>query len=265
MTIDEKLDYADSVKAQIEELHPNKQWNESFLRSVKYEFTYVSNKLEGNVLTYGQTIQLLQHLVTPKNAPPGALLDIINHQKVLDSVFANFSSKKLSVENIKSLHWELMKNPSQWADDGLYSPGQYKSFENMTVRSSGKIHQYMHPSEVASAMGKLVEQVNNSLASPINKTPREHILFTATFFHQIFLNKIHPFSDGNGRIARIFMNLLLLQKGYPPIFITEVDKDEYLRRFELSDTEIHPMLDFMCDRLIESLERKMSFIKNLKV
>jgi Fic family protein len=72
----------------------------------------------------------------------------------------------------------------------------------------------------------------------------------------VFLNHIHPFGDGNGRIARIFMNLILLQKGLPPIFIKEVDKKDYLDCF--TNEEKHPgiMLEFMTARLIESLKSK---------
>jgi hypothetical protein len=62
----------------------------------------------------------------------------------------------------------------------------------------------------------------------------------------------------------MFVNLILLKNGYPPIFIKEVNRDEYLQRFELSDNDISPMLDFMADRLIESLEEKWEFMKGQK-
>jgi Fic family protein len=72
-------------------------------------------------------------------------------------------------------------------------------------------------------------------------------------------NEIHPFADGNGRIGRIFTNLILLKKGFPPIFITDVDRKDYLQRFELAEENPEAMLDFMADRLIESLEMKIAF------
>jgi Fic family protein len=72
-------------------------------------------------------------------------------------------------------------------------------------------------------------------------------------------NEIHPFADGNGRIGRIFTNLILLKKGFPPIFITDVDRKDYLHRFELAEENPEAMLDFMADRLIESLEMKIAF------
>ena len=94
--------------------------------------------------------------------------------------------------------------------------------------------------------------------------PDSHPLTIATWFHQRFLNEIHPFSDGNGRIGRIFTNLILLKKGYPPIFIKDVNRNEYLKCFELVEQEPGAMLDFMADRLIESLEIKLEHIKTHK-
>jgi Fic family protein len=265
MSVADKLMRIETLKNQIEELVPRKNWDDAFLTKVKTDFTYTSNKIEGNTLTYGQTIKLLKDFVTPKNATSGELLDMINHQKILDHVFRNYRSQSLSEENIQELHGELMKDTDQWGDYGLYSPGQYKSFENMTVRSTGKIHTYLPPGKpVKTAMEELIRQTNELLEKTDPKDTDKHALTIATRFHQEFLNRIHPFSDGNGRIARIFVNLILLKNGYPPIFIKEVNKDEYLRRFELSDNDLDPMLDFMADRLIESLEEKLEFIKTQK-
>jgi len=205
MNIAEKLKFADDLKSKIEELNPKKNWDDAFYKKVKIDFTYNSNKLEGNTLTYGQTIQLLRDFVTPKHTSPGELLDMINHQKILDIVFANYRSQSLSEENIQNLHRELMKNRDQWGDEGEFNPGQYKSFENFTVRSSGKIHAYMPPNQIATAMEELVSHTNKVLKKTGQASNIEnHPLTIATYFHQQFLNKIHPFSDGNGRIGRIF-------------------------------------------------------------
>lgn len=261
MNIAEKLRHIDSLKVKIDQLAPRKDWDDAFFRKVKIDFTYNSNKLEGNTLTYGQTIKLLRDFVAPRNAASGEVLDMINHQKILDIVFTNYRSQNISEENLKELHRELMKEPAQWADYGLYSPGQYKSFENMTVRSTGKIYVYMLPSQVPGAMTELIQHTNELLEKTDTSDVDRHPLAIATYFHQQFLNTIHPFSDGNGRIGRIFTNLILLKNGYPPVFIKEVNRDEYLKHFELSDNKVSPMLDFMADRLIESLEEKWEFMK----
>ncbi|GEP98256.1 Fic family protein [Chitinophaga cymbidii] len=259
--IEHKIRKINTLKNKIEDLAPRKEWNEAFFEKVKIDFTYNSNKLEGNTLTYGQTIKLLKDFVTPPNAAPGELLDLVNHQNILNNVFANYSSQTISEDNIKALHKELMKDLAQWNDDGLYSPGQYKVFENYTMRSNGKIHNYLLPTEVASAMEELIHTTNEQLQQIDIHDVNRHPLTIATRFHQELLNRIHAFSDGNGRIGRLFTNLILLKEGYPPIFIKDVDREEYLKRFEKSDEDISPMLDFLADRLIESLEAKLEFIQ----
>ncbi|OQP54373.1 Fic family protein [Niastella populi] len=261
MSIAEKLTFIEILKGKIDQLKPRKDWDDAFFRKVKIDFTYTSNKLEGNTLTYGQTIKLLRDFVAPRNVASGEVLDMINHQRILDAVFINYKSQSISEENIKGLHRELMKDTAQWADYGLYSPGEYKSFENMTVRSTGKIHMYLPPDQVTEAMEQLIREVNEFLKNTDINNIDKHPLTIATYFHQQFLNKIHPFSDGNGRIGRMFVNLILLKHGYPPIFIKEINKDEYLRRFELSDNDMNPMLNYMADRLTESLEEKLAFMK----
>jgi Fic family protein len=259
--IENKIDEINFLKGEVSALNIYKNWDDAFLEKVKIDFTYNSNKIEGVTLTYGQTIKLLKDFVTPQNAIPGELLDLINHQRVLDNVFKNYQAESFSVDNMKTLHKELMKDLAQWTDDSLYSPGRFKIFENVTVRGSGKIHPYLLPAEVPAAMDELITKINTRMINANDHQIEAHPLTIATFFHQQFLNKIHPFNDGNGRIGRLFTNLILLKKGYPPIFIKDVDRKEYLNRFEQSDLDITPMLDFFADRLIESLRLKLDFIK----
>jgi Fic family protein len=259
--IEKKIEEINSLKSQISALKIDTDWDDAFLEKVKVDFTYNSNKIEGVTLTYGQTLKLLKDFVTPQNAAPGTLLDLINHQKVLDKVFKNYASEGFSVDNIKALHKDLMKDLAQWTDDSLYSPGRYKLFENVTVRSSGKIHSYLLPAEVTAAMDELISDINSRLTNIDLQNIEKHPLTIAAFFHQQFLNRIHPFNDGNGRVGRLFTNLILLKQRFPPVFIKDIDRKEYLNRFEQSDSDIAPMLDFLADRLIESLRLKLEFIQ----
>jgi Fic family protein len=261
MSFFEKLGFINELKRKSDDLKPPENWNQSFLEKVKIEFTYTSNRIEGNTISYGQTVKLLKDLVTPKGASAGEVLDLVNHQTILNTIFRNYHSSEISEDNIRDLHRALMKNIEQWSEDGQYSPGNYKVFENVTVRSTGKIHQFMMPDEVPEAMAALVQETNLKLKSSNSDDSDKHPLVIATYFHQRFLNEIHPFSDGNGRIGRIFMNLILLKKGFPPVFIKDVDRSEYLKRFELTEREPHAMLDFMADRLIESLKIKIEYLE----
>jgi Fic family protein len=261
MTLPEKLVSINEMKRKADDLRPPKDWDQAFLQKVKIEFTYNSNKIEGNTITYGQTVKLLRDLVTPKGATAGEVLDMVNHHLVLNTIFKNYHSREITEESIKELHAALMKNIEQWNDDSSFSPGKYKAFENVTVRSTGKIYKFMQPADVAKAMAELIRETNAKLSNSDASDPDRHPLTIAVFFHQRFLNEIHPFDDGNGRIGRIFTNLILIKKGYPPLFIQDVDRLEYLRRFELTEKEPNAMLNFLADRLIESLRAKIEYIE----
>ncbi|MEJ0029042.1 MAG: Fic family protein [Bacteroidota bacterium] len=153
-----------------------------------------------------------------------------------------------------------MKDVDQWSDYAQYSPGRYKMFENHTQRESGKIHSYLHPDQVPNAMVKLISETNYEVNNAGTNSIETHPLTIATNFHLRLLNEIHPFADGNGRIGRIFMNLILIRAGFPPLFIKEVNRSEYMACFENSDSS--GMLNFMADRLLESLKAKLDFIAN---
>ncbi|KAA2245759.1 hypothetical protein F0L74_07345 [Chitinophaga agrisoli] len=106
MMIEKKLEEINFLKSQVSALATDKDWDDAFLERVKVDFTYNSNKIEGLTLTYGQTIKLLKDFITPQNAATGELLDLINHQNVLDNVFKNYRSESFTEENIKALHKE---------------------------------------------------------------------------------------------------------------------------------------------------------------
>jgi Fic family protein len=261
MGIEEQFKIINKLQNQIRRLQLQpEQWDQEYLEKIKVDFTYASNNLEGNKITHGQTIQILKDLVSPQDAAISDYLDIVNHKKVLDMVFENYALEQITEENIKKLHRELMKSQAQWGDDIHYDPGKYKIFENRTYRSDGKEHLYAAPDEVPTAMSTLILETNESLKySDFNNIER-HPLTIATRFHYVFLNRIHPFGDGNGRIARIFMNLILLQKQFPPIFINQIDKKQYLEYFSREEKTEGAMLEFMVVRLIESLKAKRKYL-----
>ncbi|TKC08543.1 Fic family protein [Pedobacter frigoris] len=261
MSIEKKLNKINVLQRQIQKKSSNQEkWNADFIEQVKIDFTFSSNKLEGNSITYGQTIQILKDFITPKDASVSDFLDIVNHKKVLDAVFENYESEQITEANIKKLHKELMKSFVQWSDGIHPNPGSYKIMDNRTYRSNGKEHIYLNPEDVLVAMAKLIDETNEALKSINIKSLTHHPLTIATNFHYQFLNIIHPFGDGNGRLARIFMNLILLQQGFPPIFIKVIDKTEYFDCFTKEEKIPGTMLDFMADRMIESLKEKKKFL-----
>jgi Fic family protein len=166
---------------QLSAISPNMSWNVEFIEKVKIDFTYNSNKLEGNALTYGETISFLKNITTPKRSQKD-LLDIENHFKLLDKVFEQFNNP-FSIAFIKEIHMELMKDEAQWEFDSLPNPGHFKIFENFAIRSSGETKSYLKPSEVDDALKDLVKTINYHLLHwDLNKID-EHPLTIASFFH----------------------------------------------------------------------------------
>lgn len=261
MDILAKLKKIDRLKKKLDAFSIGKDWDHGFIEKIKIDFTYNSNKIEGNALTYGQTIQLLKEFVAPKNTSTGDCLDILNHQQVLDEVFGQYQATQITEANIKRLHKVLMQSPDQWSDSIHYDPGKYKILENVTTRSSGKIHYYKQPDDGSSAISDLIKKTNHRLSALVINPDDDHILKIVTEFHFQFLNTIHPFGDGNGRIARIIMNIILLKFKYPPIFIKPINKSDYMNSFEAEELTPGAMLTFMADRLIESLKIKEKFLK----
>jgi Fic family protein len=262
MEILAKLKKIDRLKKKSDDAGTDKDWDQDFIEKIKIDFTYNSNKIEGNALTYGQTIQLLKEFVAPKNTSTADCLDILNHKQVLDEVFEQYQATEITEANIKRLHKALMKSPDQWSDSIHYDPGKYKILENVTTRSSGKIHHYKQPIEVSAAIYDLIKNTNHRLSVLIADGNDDHILKIVTDFHFQFLNSIHPFGDGNGRIARIVMNIILLKSKYPPIFIKSINKLDYMNGFEAEENSPGSMLSFMADRLIESFKVKEKFLRN---
>ena len=255
----DKFNSINLYKTRIDKINPPREWNEKFLNDLKINFTFHSNKLENNSITYGQTLKFLKEAVTPKEVPVKDCIDIRNHYDVLDSVFKIYKDE-INSASIKHLHSELMRSHLQWGEDSLFSPGKFKTGFNYVVRSNGALHKYMDPDLVPDEIEKLCKEVNKRLMEHSFDNLEKHPLTTATYFHNRFL-EIHPFEDGNGRVCRIIFNEILLKEGFPPIFINVPDREKYLKLFETSNSEaLEPMLDFFADQLVESLKIKMEML-----
>jgi len=256
------IELINQKQKEIEVLNPAKTWDLKFLEKIKIDFTYYSNKLECNSLTYGQTMQFLKNIGEKKcdiNAPIKDYLDIEKHYKLLDQVFTIYN-EDFSVNRILEMHKLLMYDSQQWDYESFYSPGNFKTRENFTVKKTGKIHQYLEPQYVNKEMDLLIGKVNLDTKHFNINSIDKHPITSATYLHNRFM-EIHPFEDGNGRIGRILTNMVLLKSNLPPIFISHSNRENYLELFEVSNsTNLDKMRDFFSEKLIESLEAKKQMI-----
>jgi fido (protein-threonine AMPylation protein) len=135
------------------------------------------------------------------------------------------------------------------------NPGQYKTLPNYLYSTIGERIDFVAPEEVTEKMNSLVNWLNNHISPPKRKKRQydKHPLLIATIFHLEFIN-IHPFGDGNGRMARILMNLIFMLTGYTPAIIKLEKREDYYANLNLSSAEnATPFATYLGEALIESL------------
>lgn len=211
-------------------------------RKFMLEFNYNSNHIEGNTLTYGQTELLLMFGKVDSDAKMHDLEEMKAHNVGLKMMQeeANASDRPLTEYFIRELHRTLLREDytvRKELPDGNVSTytvhaGQYKTRPNSVITTTGERFEYASPEETPALMTDLVEWYNIAT----NEGALSAIEL-ASLFHYRYI-RIHPFDDGNGRIARLLVNFILLRAGYPMIIVRSNDKDKYLSALNSSDLKV---------------------------
>jgi len=163
--------------------------------------------------------------------------------------------ERLTEAAIREMHKKLLKEPYETdaiAPDGRNVKkkvrlGEYKSEPNCVRMGAGQIHQYVLPQDVPAQMASLVEWHQQQEA----KADSHPVLHAAAFHHRFV--SIHPFDDGNGRMARILMNLILMRAGFPPAIIKIQDREPYVAALRRADAgEIEGIVTFVGQNLLDA-------------
>lgn len=255
----------DNLQAKINAFRPFRTeiltlWQER----LRIDWTYNSNAIEGNTLTYGETAFFLQEGLTSEGKPLKDFVEAKNHAEAIDYLYEVVQTKrKLTESFIKELHGLLLRDIEHTVAKGadgklIHKPlqaGKYKMRPNHVLTLSGTIHKYTEPINVPDEMQVLLSWL---WSNPDNLHPVE----CAALFHYRFVS-IHPFDDGNGRMARLLMNLLLMQAGYPPCVIRNSKRREYLRSLEHADGtgSMEDFLMFIAGELIETQAAMLKVIE----
>ncbi|MCI0398034.1 MAG: Fic family protein [Chloroflexi bacterium] len=260
MDVKQLIARIDQLKREIDALRPiNPEQEQHIMQKFRLEWTFHSNKLEGNTLTFGETKAFLLHGVTAQGKPFRDYLDIKGHHQAIDQLLAIVHRQEpLTEAVIRELHRTILVEPHEvdaLTPDGRptkkpIQPGQYKTSPNHARTSTGEVHYYATPEETPAKMGELMAWYRRELARG-----ELHPLILAATFHYQFV-AIHPFDDGNGRMARLLMNLILMQAGYPPLIVRNEDKNAYLFALEKADADndLEPFVNLIGESLIDSLE-----------
>ena len=185
-------------------------------QKLRIESNYHSNAVEGNSLTLGETRSLILHGLTARGKPMRDHLDIEGHNEAVKAIEdAVKRDEALNEVFIRNLHKVLLKEPYKndaITPDGrrvkrLIAIGEYKTRPNNARTSTGEMYYYTPPDQVKPEMGDLIDWYRRQ------EDEGEHPIVIAATFHYRFV-RIHPFDDGNGRMARLLMNMILIKHGY---------------------------------------------------
>ena len=201
------------------------------------ELTYTSNAIEGNTLTRQETAIVLEKGLTVRGKPLKDHQEAVDHWDALHFVRQLVKDDQPVTErDIRDIH-SLIVASTLKAEAGQYS--------QRARRISGSLVTFPDPVAVPGLMEAFGQWLSG--ASPQPETAIEA---------HFRLVSIHPFSDGNGRTARLLMNLLLFRSGYPPLVVRPEDRPDYLDAIERYQLQGDSLLydRFMLERLEASLD-----------
>ncbi len=197
--------------------------------------TYNSNAIEGNTLSLQETKLVLEEGMTIGGKSILEHLEVSGNGKAFD-LLEDMAKNPIPITHagVLTLHdlvtWGILK------DHGIY--------RTTNVMITGAVKNPPDFSEVPILMGGMLDKV---------KKMKNHDVIIAAYLHHRFV-EIHPFSDGNGRVARLLTNLYLMKKGYPPIVLNKEDRMRYydfLRKADMGN--LKPFTSMIAKAVIESL------------
>jgi len=199
---------------------------DGLLIQIRNLWTHTSTAIEGNTLTLGETAFVLEEGLTISGKPLKDHEEVVGHAKAIDLVYDLIRREsRLTEKDLFDLHKAVQ---TERVVD-VYKPvGAWKMEPNSTVIVSGNdqiIFEYAPPKDVPELMqGWLALLQNTCKEKALN---REEALTAYACLHVSFV-RIHPFWDGNGRMARLIANVPVIRAGFPPIIIPKERRKAYI-------------------------------------
>jgi len=229
-TIDERRPFEGEMLIQIREYY-------------RIGLTWSSNALEGNTLTENETKILLEDGLTIGGKPLRDTFEAVGHARAYDLMFTLLESRTITERDILLMHQMFYENiEKEYA-------GKYR---DMDVFISNSKYPVEEPKRIQAEMDNLFHWI-------ITERGRVHPVVFAAQLHKKFVF-IHPFKDGNGRIARLIMNTVLIQDGYLLAIIPPILRHDYVELLEKAHREDKPFVQFIAERVIESEKEIMRLL-----
>lgn len=238
-------------KRRLEELRPlSPQALSNLEHYYNIELTYTSNAIEGNTLSAVETTLVIEKGITVSGKPLKDHLEALDHYDAIR--YVREIAKELTPiteSDFRNLHRLVMQRS---APD---IAGQYANLPRYVRTETGR-HTFPTPAEIPALMRDFADWLRGALDTP-------DTAFTA---HR-WLVGIHPFNDGNGRTARLLMNLILLRGGYPPVAVRPQDRLEYVRGLqrEQSGHGDEDFNTFLYRRLDATLSEYLSALEEAQI
>lgn len=262
MALTELIKRIDELQSQIQ-AH-GKLDNET-LKRITYKFrldwNYNSNVMEGNSLTKLETRTVMINNITVEGKPLKDIIEMRGHDNVISNILKIGKGElNLSEARIKEIHKSIMYEDDPEKKQGI---GIWKTNNNYLYNYKNERVDFTPFTEVKDKMHELVNWLSAQFEKIKAKDKKAlHPVVLAFEFHLKYIH-IHPFYDGNGRTARIFMNLILIAFGYPPIIVKLEEKKQYYQYLgDVADYGGSPDLfyEFMGGLLINSQEEVIKAI-----
>ncbi len=197
---------------------------DSLIRQFTALWTHESTAIEGNTLTLGETMKVLELGLTISGKPLKDHEEVYGHAKAITLIYDLLNTRKVTASHLFDLHRCVMqKNPI----DALRPVGNWKRDYNGTtgIREGRPAYmEYAAPADTPSLMVRWLKEFNRKLDTAASTVKAINVY---AWVHLGFA-RIHPFFDGNGRIARLISNLPLLRGGFPPLLISPERRAEYI-------------------------------------
>lgn len=224
-------------KAELDQLRPIPTYAlKSIKESLRIEWTYNSNSIEGNTLTLQETKMVIEEGFTIKGKSLREHFEAVNHQEAIELVESLISDSYILKEtDILNIHELVLQKIEKEFAGRFRTSGVRISGANFVPPNALKIDEYIT---------ELTDWTNNS---------DMNIVLKSAIFHHRFV-WIHPFFDGNGRTARLLFNLLLMKEGFPPAIILKNDRKKYYDALNSANNGNYSKLVLL---ILQALERSL--------
>jgi len=252
MNHENKIKEIDKLNKEIDKFRPIEK---NLLNQIKEYYriglTYSSNAIEGNTLTETETKVVLEDGLTIAGKPLRDHYEATGHSEAYDMVYDLAKKKTITEKDILKIHKLFYYRIDQ------ENAGHYRK---VPVVITGTEYVPPAPSKVPALMKKFVTGI-----SSLRK--KYHPVEVAALIHKGLVD-IHPFVDGNGRTARLLMNLVLFQAGYTITIIPPVLRADYIALVKKSQTgkkEVTDFINFISTMVYESTKDYYRLLKELKL